>query len=94
MEYTLIVIPTWGFYVIVALLALNFILAVLRGHKGKIVDANGNDEIVRRHKTGATAHVSPTYAPRFQSYIDDIEATGAKVEFMGGYRRGPLLAGP
>lgn len=49
--------------------------------------------LVRSNKTGATAQVSPAYAPRFQAYIDDLEARGATVRFMGGYRRGPCWSG-
>lgn len=45
--------------------------------------------IVRSVKTGATARVAPRYAPRFQAYVDDLEAHGAAVRFMGGYRGGP-----
>ena len=44
--------------------------------------------IVRSAKTGATAHVSAQYAGLFQAYVDDLEAHGAKVKFMGGWRRG------
>lgn len=45
--------------------------------------------IVRSAKTGATAHVSPQYVRLFQAYIDDLEANGAAIYYMGGYRRGP-----
>jgi hypothetical protein len=55
-------------------------------------DANGNG-IVRSHKTRATAHVSPRYAAQFQAYIDDLEAGGATVRFMGGYRKGKCWSG-
>jgi hypothetical protein len=60
------------------------------GKRHEEADANGNSAtgIVRSAKTGAIAHVSPEYAPRFQSYVDDIESTGAAVKFMGGWRRG------
>jgi hypothetical protein len=44
--------------------------------------------IVRSGKTGATARVAARYVGRFQSYIDAIEASGARVLFMGGIRRG------
>jgi len=53
-----------------------------------IVDANGNRGLVISHKTGAKAYVSPQYASRFQSYINDLEDHGAQVFFMGGYRPG------
>lgn len=45
--------------------------------------------IVRSAKTGATAHVSPKYASQFQAYINDLEAQGASIYYMGGYRKGP-----
>ncbi len=46
--------------------------------------------IVRSQKTGATARVSPKYAPKFQAFIDALESQyGATIMFMGGYRRGP-----
>lgn len=57
----------------------------------KQLDANGNAATSGRvvsHKTGATANVSTKYAAQFQAYIDDLEASGAAVSFMGGYRRG------
>jgi len=44
--------------------------------------------IVRSAKTGAVAYVAPEYAAKFQAYINDIEATGARILSMGGYRRG------
>jgi hypothetical protein len=56
------------------------------------LDANANG-IVRSHKTGATAHVSPRYASRFQAYVNDLEAHGAAIKFMGGYRKGRCWAG-
>lgn len=40
------------------------------------------------HKTGARATVGDEYAGRFQSYVDEIEARGGVVHFMGGVRRG------
>ena len=46
------------------------------------------------HKTGARATgLSAMYATRFQAYIDDLEAHGAKVLFMGGYRSGHCSSG-
>lgn len=39
-------------------------------------------------KTGATARVSPRYAAQFQAYVDDLEAHGAVIYYMGGYRPG------
>lgn len=49
--------------------------------------------IVVSHKTGATAHVSPAEAYKFQAYVNDLEAAGATVYFMGGYRAGPCWFG-
>ena len=48
----------------------------------------GGSGLVRSRKTGATARVSPRYAARFQAYVDDLEAHGAVIYYMGGYRRG------
>lgn len=49
--------------------------------------------IVRSAKTGATAHVSPKFQPIAQAVVDDLEARGAVIRFMGGYRKGPCWAG-
>lgn len=49
--------------------------------------------VVRSAKTGATALVAPAHRAAFQSYIDDLEANGATVRFMGGIRRGPCWSG-
>jgi len=49
--------------------------------------------IVRSSKTGATAHVSPRFAPIAQAIIDDLERGGASIKFMGGYRKGPCWSG-
>lgn len=43
---------------------------------------------VRSHKTGAVAEVAVRFAAKFQSYINDLEAHGARILFMGGYRKG------
>ena len=72
-----------------------------RGRGRVLTDPNGNPVeithqqggIVRSAKTGATAHVSPRYASAFQAYVDDLEAHGAVVRFMGGYRKGPCWLG-
>jgi hypothetical protein len=59
-----------------------------------ITDANGNAAgVVRSNKTGATARVGVQFAARFQAYVDDIEARGAEVRFMGGIRRGHCWSG-
>ena len=39
-------------------------------------------------KAGASATVAPQYAAAFQALIDDLEAHGATIKFMGGYRAG------
>lgn len=59
--------------------------AVYQALPGVVATGSG---IVRSRKTGATANVSPRWAPKFQAYIDDLEARGAEVKFMGGYRKG------
>jgi hypothetical protein len=40
------------------------------------------------HKTGATATVGSDHAAAFQAYINDVEAAGGVIIFMGGYRKG------
>ncbi len=56
----------------------------------QVTDANGNKSTatVVSKKTGAKAEVSAQYAAQFQSYIDELEAGGASIKFMGGTRRG------
>lgn len=49
--------------------------------------------VVRSGKTGATARVSPKFAPIAQAIVDDLEARGATIRFMGGYRKGPCWVG-
>ena len=53
----------------------------------------GEAGLVVSKKTGATAHVAARYAAKFQAYVDDLEAGGAVVRFMGGIRRGHCWAG-
>lgn len=36
-------------------------------------------------KSGPSTKVGATYAPNFQSFIDDLEATGYKISSLGGY---------
>ena len=49
--------------------------------------------IVRSRKTGATAHVSASFAAVAQAVVDDLEQNhGAVIKFMGGYRRGPCAS--
>jgi hypothetical protein len=59
-------------------------------HHYRPLDGNGNaaTAIVRSGKTGATARVSNSYAAAFQGYINELEAQGASIRFMGGYRHG------
>lgn len=61
----------------------------------KTLNASGNFAagVVVSHKTGATAHVGAAYAAKFQAYIDELEAGGASVRFMGGIRRGHCWSG-
>ena len=49
--------------------------------------------IIRSGKTGEIAHVSPQYAARFQSFLDDLESHGATVYYMGGIRPGHCSLG-
>lgn len=52
-------------------------------------DANGNTVgLIKSAKTGATARVAPRYRAMFQAYIDDLEAAGASIRFIGGIRAG------
>ena len=46
------------------------------------------DGIIRSKKTGAQARVAARYQAKFQAYIDDVEAAGGKISFMGGIRPG------
>ncbi|MHB1207894.1 MAG: M15 family metallopeptidase domain-containing protein [Rhodospirillaceae bacterium] len=54
----------------------------------RALDPNGSG-VVRSGKTGATARVASRYRAAFQAYVDDVEAAGGRVTFMGGIRRGP-----
>lgn len=49
--------------------------------------------LVRSKKTGATARVAARYRDRFQAYVDDLEAHGAEVFYMGGIRKGRCSEG-
>ena len=55
--------------------------------------AESGSGIVRSGKTGATARVSPRFQPIAQAVVDDLEARGAVIKFMGGYRKGPCWSG-
>lgn len=59
---------------------------------GRTSSAASLGGVVRSGKTGATAHVAPRYAAVFQAYVDDLEAHGATVRSIGGYRPGPCAA--
>ena len=59
----------------------------------RAIDANGNAGVIISKKTGASARVGVQFASRFQAYIDDLEANGATVRFMGGLRRGKCWSG-
>jgi hypothetical protein len=48
-------------------------------------DANGNLVTVRS-ATGKTAKVAARYRAAFQALVDDLEASGYHVDFMGGWR--------
>lgn len=49
--------------------------------------------LVISKKTGATARVGAQHTATFQAYIDDIEAHGGVVRFMGGTRKGRCWSG-
>lgn len=55
--------------------------------------AESGSGVVRSKKTGATARVAARHAAAFQAYIDDLEARGARVYYMGGIRPGPCWIG-
>jgi hypothetical protein len=72
----------------------------LKGHAGGPTNRsasqrppNGESGVVRSGKTGATARVSPRFQPIAQAVVDDLEARGATIRFMGGYRKGPCWPG-
>jgi hypothetical protein len=58
--------------------------------RAPVVDANGNVAagLVVSRKTGARAHVAPRMQPAAQALVDVLEARGASIRFMGGWRRG------
>ncbi len=77
----------WRDFIKAAVIVAIILLCSIPFARSAEIDANGNG-VVRSHKTGAHARVSPRYAARFQAYINDLEAAGAKILFMGGYRHG------
>lgn len=58
-----------------------------RSHRVQDANANGATAVVS-HKTGARTSVSAEHVAKFQAYVDDLEAGGATIKFMGGIRRG------
>lgn len=50
---------------------------------------DGGLGIIRSAKTGATARVASRYSAKFQAYLNDVEAAGGRITFMGGIRPGP-----
>lgn len=52
------------------------------------IGASNADACQVTSKTGAKATVGCAYTAKFQAYINDLEARGARVLFMGGTRRG------
>lgn len=49
--------------------------------------------VIRSEKTGATARVDSAYQAKFQALLDDFEAHGATVYYMGGRRPGHCSLG-
>src|SRR5262245_12430945 len=81
------------FAVVAAMLVCVFATSTIALQRAQ-PDANGNlAGIVTSKKTGATARVGVQFASRFQSYINDIEARGGVVRFMGGTRKGKCWSG-
>jgi len=81
------------FAVVAAMLVCVFATSAIARYRAQ-PDANGNlAGVVTSKKTGATARVGVQYAAKFQAYIDDIEAHGGTVRFMGGIRRGKCWSG-
>jgi hypothetical protein len=81
------------FAVVAAMLVCVFATSAPARYRAQ-PDANGNlAGVVTSKKTGATARVGAQYAAKFQAYIDDLEAQGAVIRFMGGIRRGKCWSG-
>lgn len=62
---------------VVALSAMTILLSITSSWAGVVTS-----------KYGAKATVGDAYTAKFQAYIDDLEANGAVIRFMGGTRRG------
>lgn len=60
--------------------------AAVNGHHAVVHEAARSGNV--HSKAGASASVAPQYAAAFQALIDDLEAHGAVIKFMGGYRAG------
>lgn len=56
-------------------------------------EQGGGTGVVRSSKTGVTAHVAAGVQARFQALTDDLEAHGATIYYMGGWRRGRCSLG-
>lgn len=58
------------------------------GKRRASYDANGNRAALAtiRASNGRTAKVASRYASQFQSFIDDLESEGYRIDFMGGWR--------
>ena len=65
------------------------VLGVTPTTPGSTASANGATGLVSlttiTSKSGNSTKVGATYAPNFQSFIDDLEATGYKITSLGGY---------
>lgn len=71
-------------------------LTELSARKHRTTDPNGNAAepcTVVSRKTQAKARVGCAHVAAFQAYVDDLEAGGAVVRFMGGVRRGKCWSG-
>ena len=74
--------------------------AVLFGQKNRhalalllFAATSANAAGVVTSKQGAKAYVSAAAAPKFQAYVNDLEARGAKIYSLGGYRKGRCSSG-
>lgn len=70
--------------------------AEARTHRHRVAtDASGNTAActVQSRKTGAHARVGCSHVSAFQGYVDELEASGATIYFIGGIRRGRCWSG-
>lgn len=56
--------------------------------KGVLEPRQAESGVIRSAKTGATAKVASRYQAQLQALLDDFEAHGATVYYMGGWRPG------